>query len=191
MSNTPVSADQRQAEPTLDETFSLRMQIAVDLKRRYAGMPANTPWAAIVKRVEDGLRDALPSSPAPDTLDEAVIRADEREAILRLIEGGSFLHDQAPPARFAREVAKAIRAMPPRPLLVATPAATPDTELLNWMQAQRDRHSTPDAPLFWMVDEDGSVRTYTPHFRHLDGYTDVREAVAAAQSRAAEGTGNG
>lgn len=45
---------------------------------------------------------------------EAEIRADERDAILRLIEGGSFLHDDAPPARFAREVAKAIRAMPQR-----------------------------------------------------------------------------
>lgn len=35
--------------------------------------------------------------------------AAEREAIIKLIEGGRFLHDQAPTAKFAREVVAAIR----------------------------------------------------------------------------------
>jgi len=34
----------------------------------------------------------------------------EREACAKLIEGGSFLHDDAPAARLAKEAAKAIRA---------------------------------------------------------------------------------
>lgn len=42
----------------------------------------------------------------------AFVRAAEakrQERIISLIEGGSFLHDEAPAARFAREVVAAIR----------------------------------------------------------------------------------
>lgn len=54
---------------------------------------------------QQSLRIAF-TQPGPSAGEE---RQSEREAVIRVIEGGSFLHDDAPPAKFAREVVAAIR----------------------------------------------------------------------------------
>ena len=53
--------------------------------------------------------------PVPDAIQRfaALVAAAEREACAKVCEGGSFLHDDAPDARFGKACAAAIRARTP------------------------------------------------------------------------------
>lgn len=115
--------------------------------KRHCMMPV-TAWQDVIaawdrlrdeqERVQKVARNAIPYA-APersgktaddeDAIADMVVRDAALEEAAMLLLNGSFLHDEAPGARLAREAAKAIRELKTRPAPAASSSAAPSAGL--------------------------------------------------------------